>query len=369
MPPAILALAPLAASALGSTLLPAVAGSTLMGIGTSTLGGLLGGGLAGALTSDDPLIGGLTGAVGGALGGAGLAEGIGSLAGGVGDALGAAGTAGEAIATGAPTDLLAGAAGAGAEAGGGAGVAAGGLAESAGTLASPTAGALGTTTGLESSTLGGAFTGSDLTGALGAAGTAGEAGGGIASVLSPASDLGTVGDIALATPAVGGGGAASAVGAAGDAGAAAPDWLARNKDWLLPAAGVAATAASQASGGDDMTRDLRNLAQSNANIAAQGVPPGVTAGIKSAAEAAKARVRSMFASTGMSGSSSEAVALANIDQTAAKHGGELAMGLVAQGLQANQMNAGIYQILLKNALEQDKALSESIGRFTQSLAA
>lgn len=356
MPP-LAALAPLAAGALGSTVLPALAGSSILGIGTGTLGGVLGGALAGGLMNeDDPLMGAVTGGLSGGLGGPGLAGGIDSALAGAGDLLG---ITGQAAATGAPTDLTANLGASlveGTAPTTGAGVSASALA--APEIAAPALGAQGTTTGLESVTQGDAFGGFNQ--ALTAAG-------GGTDIASPGMDIGTVGDAALpVNPLPGPLETPSGTGAP----VATPDWLARNKDWLVPAAGVAAAASQQGQKADEV-KAIENLIQENKALSMSSgqLPSGIRAGLDAAREAAKARVRSLFAQRGMSGSSSEAMALANVEQTSAQHGAELALGLVNRGLQANQLNAALYQVLLKNSLDEDKALSESIGRFASSLAA
>lgn len=353
MPPLAL-LAPLAASALGSTLLPAIAGSSILGIGTGTLGGILGGAAAGALTNeDDPLMGALLGGVGGGIGGPGLAEGIGSLTGGVGDLLGLGTGLPETIAHEGATAL---GAGAGTEA------SAAGLAQSAADIAQPAIGTAAEGTTLGSPTAGGAFTGSSVGQALAGAGE----GGGIDAALGASPQTVARVTEAFPSPVAGAGGAGAGAAPTG----APPDWLARNKDWVVPSAGVVAAGVKQSMAGDQ-TGDLQKLIASNSALASGSgqLPAGMQAGIDSAKTAAKARMRSMFAQRGMAGSSSEAVALANIEQTAAAHGAELAQGFLDRGLKVNGMNALLYQAILQHSMRNDDEMSKAIGRLTQSLAA
>lgn len=151
--------------------------------------------------------------------------------------------------------------------------------------------------------------------------------------------------------------------------------LLANKDLLsLGAAALPLLSGPSAMPGEEQ---LQNLASqmSSSSTALQGylrsgtLPPGVQAGLNSARESAKAAMRSMFASRGMSGSSSEIASLANIDQTTAAQGAEIAMKLLDKGIQQSQLSSLLYQTILKNAMEQDKEMGAAVGRFSAALAA
>lgn len=406
MPPLAL-LAPLAGSVLGSALLPSIAGSTLLGVGTSTLGGALGGALAGGLTNqDDPLMGALLGGAGGALGGPGLLDLGTSAASGVGDLLGMGGSLGDTALSGVASGLESGtsalatglgagtsAAASGAEGLGGAGVSADALSGASGL------GGQGVATGLDSVA---SATGSGVD----AAGTALSSGsfgpGSFGEALAPASTLpqapGAAQAVTTGTGAAGGGispvNITPQIDLAGTAleGATGPttalgtafsdpsfanilNAVGANKD--LIGAGAAAIPLLTGSSSMPGQEQLNSLAQqmSGSSAALTGylnsgtLPPGVQSGLKSANESAKAAMRSMFASRGMSGSSSEVAALANIDQTTAAQGAEIAMKLLDRGIQQQQMSSALYQVILRNAMEEDKAFGEAIGRFGAAMAA
>lgn len=407
MPPLAL-LAPLAGSVLGSALLPSIAGSTLLGVGTSTLGGALGGALAGGLTNqDDPLTGALLGGVGGAFGGPGLLDLGTSAVSGVGDLLGMGATGLDAAtgvgsaaaaggAAGAASPLLD-AAGAAIDGGlGGAGVSADALSGASGL------GGQGVATGLDS-VAGATGSGVDAAGTALSSGSFGP--GSFGEALAPAATStlpqapGAAQAVTTGTGAAGGGispvsitpqidlagtalegatgGPTSAFGTAisDPSFANILNAVGANKD--LIGAGAAAIPLLTGSSSMPGQEQLNSLAQqmSGSSAALTGylnsgtLPPGVQAGLKSANESAKAAMRSMFASRGMSGSSSEVAALANIDQTTAAQGAEIAMKLLDRGIQQQQMSSALYQVILRNAMEEDKAFGEAIGRFGAAMAA
>jgi hypothetical protein len=104
------------------------------------------------------------------------------------------------------------------------------------------------------------------------------------------------------------------------------------------------------------------------------LPPGVQGGINQASDAAKATIRSQYASRGESGSSAEAQDVAHIDQTAATQGADIAMkllqtgvGEVTQGISAQGLSSQLYQYLMEQALSRDQQLGTSIGNFASSL--
>ena len=93
------------------------------------------------------------------------------------------------------------------------------------------------------------------------------------------------------------------------------------------------------------------------------LPPGVGASLNQASAAAKAAIRSQYASMGMTGSSGESEALANVDQTTASQGANIAMQLLNTGIQESQLSASIYEQLMQVQLAQDAQLGNSISAF------
>lgn len=121
-------------------------------------------------------------------------------------------------------------------------------------------------------------------------------------------------------------------------------------------------------GEDELKRAAASLDAQQAQLRSGAIPPGIQAGLKSAAEAAKASMRSMFASKGMSGSSSEIAALADIDTTIAFKGAELAQKLIATGIDEARLSTALYTSLMQQALERDQQLGNAIGSFATALA-
>ena len=121
-----------------------------------------------------------------------------------------------------------------------------------------------------------------------------------------------------------------------------------------------------------------NLATDAAQMQAQGnqlsgylssgtLPPGVQAGLDQAHEAAKATIRSQYASRGQSGSSAEAQDLANLAQTTVAQGAQIATNLLAQGISESEFSSQIYAKLMETSIAQDQALSSSIANFAGAL--
>lgn len=145
--------------------------------------------------------------------------------------------------------------------------------------------------------------------------------------------------------------------------------LSANKD-LIGLGGLAynATQSALAPGETDLRAQADSLSMQSNQLRSGSLPPGIQSGIDSAAARAKATMRSMFASKGMSDSSSEAATLASIDQRAAQQGAEMAMKLIDTGISEAGMANQLYVALMKQAMERDNALGTSIGRFATALA-
>lgn len=374
MPMALPIIAPMIASALGSAILPSIAGSTLLGVGTSTLGGVLGGALAGGLTNEnDPLLGAVLGGVGGGLGGPGLAEGAGSLLSGGADLLGLGAEIAPATLENAAKSAAGNLAGAAANTANAA-ISAAAPSAAASTIAAPagTAQSLGADSAfsaLESDSLAGL----DAT--------------------TSGSNLPVAGDATLnlgAAPQIDAYGLGGGTASAGAAPETANSFLTAlddpslgnvlnavdsNKDLLMAGTGLAATAFQDSTlpGEDELASlaaQMKREGELNSGYLNSGqLPTGVEGSLRSSAEAAKAAVRSMFASRGMSGSSSEVQTIANIDQTRAEQGANIAMKLLSQGVQQSQISSRLYDVIMRNALAQDQALGGSIAKFATALAA
>ena len=98
------------------------------------------------------------------------------------------------------------------------------------------------------------------------------------------------------------------------------------------------------------------------------LPPGVQSGLNRATAAAKASIRSQYASLGSSGSSAEQQDLANVDQVAIAQGSDIALNLLKQGVSEQGMADQLYQDLMNTALSQDQQLGSAIGTFASGLA-
>lgn len=382
MPP-LLALAPLAGSLLGAEALPGLAGlfgadlggagllGSTLGETLGSVGGAVGGGAAGALTNKkDPALGGALGAVGGSFGGPSLAGGVDSLISGGASALGLGGDA---------------AAGTAASAGAGLGQAASGLTPGAagGLAASGGAGALGASGGSAAATAAPAGLGDAITGAgpsLGSSldptlGSSFTPTGSTAGVSSPGASL--TGAPAAAPP-VGGSPAAAPTGTSSfDTLLSDPTWknlghfAGANKDLITSGIGLGATALQgdrSFPGESQIKGEAKALGAQGRSFMSGQLTPGMQAGLRGATESAKATMRSMFASRGMSGSSSEAEALANIDQTSAVKGAEIAQQLIDRGISESQLSGQLWQQILQQSMARDEELGKAIGGFASSLA-
>lgn len=98
------------------------------------------------------------------------------------------------------------------------------------------------------------------------------------------------------------------------------------------------------------------------------LPPGAQAAVNQATLAAKAKVRSSYAGLGLSGSSMEAEALANIDQQQAALTFNLADQLLGQGLNATGLSSSLYQSILQTSTQSQAQLQSSIANFAAALA-
>lgn len=143
---------------------------------------------------------------------------------------------------------------------------------------------------------------------------------------------------------------------------------------LLSAGNLALGAAKQG----ELLKGERQLQGEAGQLAGQGkelagylqsgtLPPGVQGGITQATQAAKAQIRSQYASRGMSGSSAEQADLARADQSAQTQGAEIAIQLLQQGVNESGLASRLYEQILQNSMEKDKELGASFTNFAQAL--
>jgi hypothetical protein len=98
------------------------------------------------------------------------------------------------------------------------------------------------------------------------------------------------------------------------------------------------------------------------------LPPGAQAAVDSATNAAKAKVKSSYASLGLAGSTMEAQNLAAVDREAAAQTFKMADMLLAQGADYTKLSDSLYQTLLQTQLAQESDFSKSLGVFASGLA-
>lgn len=98
-----------------------------------------------------------------------------------------------------------------------------------------------------------------------------------------------------------------------------------------------------------------------------GLPAGAQAGVTNATNAAKAAIRSKYASQGLSGSSMEVQDLANVDSQAAAQVFAMQDQLLKQGQDFSGLSAQLYEALIKNSSAQDSELMKALAGFAGSL--
>jgi hypothetical protein len=98
------------------------------------------------------------------------------------------------------------------------------------------------------------------------------------------------------------------------------------------------------------------------------LPPGMQSSLNTAANDAAAAIRSEYAQRGMSGSSAEAQDLASLTQRIQAQGEQLATQLFSSGVSETNAADSIYAQLMNVQLQQDNALSSSIGNLVSAFA-
>ncbi len=93
------------------------------------------------------------------------------------------------------------------------------------------------------------------------------------------------------------------------------------------------------------------------------LPPGMHASIDQAKNAAKARIRSQYASNNLSGSSMERDALNNVDAQFAAQAGTAAIALLNSGVQQSGMSDSLYRYLAQSQDRKDEAIGQALANF------
>jgi hypothetical protein len=169
-------------------------------------------------------------------------------------------------------------------------------------------------------------------------------------------------------------GAASGGGGGASSGGGIGSFLGKNANWLLPAAGLGYEALSQTppKGTNALTSEANQLAgqgqQLQSYLNTGTLPPGAQNSLNQAAQQAEAAIRSQYAARGMSGSSAEAQDLANVAQTTAAQGQQLAMQLLQQGVTETNLSSELYTQLMQQQMQQDQQLSGAITNFATAAA-
>jgi hypothetical protein len=97
------------------------------------------------------------------------------------------------------------------------------------------------------------------------------------------------------------------------------------------------------------------------------LPPGAQAAINQATEAAKATIRSQYASMGMTGSSAEAEDIANATVAGVTQATNLATQLYSTGMQQYTDGTTLYSNIMTQSLQNDNDLSAAIGNLAVSM--
>lgn len=400
------------------TALAGAVGETAAGIGTGVAEGAALGAGSSAITGGNPLTGALTGGFTGGV----LGSGIG---GAIGDATGLGATAGNVIAGGGAgaigSAITGGNIGLGAISGGAGGLLTSSLGAGAPSAApevagpsaatGPMGGAIGAPPAIAAAspdqflgapeTTGGASPTQTTTPISGvpttnifASGT-GAGGGVIGDAAIASGGGGMTGDQLTAynlNPGTSAGAMMTSPAPAGDAGAAmageagikpeAPGMLSGagnflSKNWPL-VAGAGIIGYEALTGNQPLPAEgaIQNMAGTNAAagrslesyIQTGKLPPGLQQGVDAATKANEAGIRSTFARMGMSGSTSEAQALAGVKNQAAAATAKIATDLFAQGLSLTNLSEHEFTTLLNVQMQQEATLNANLGRFAAALA-
>jgi hypothetical protein len=150
--------------------------------------------------------------------------------------------------------------------------------------------------------------------------------------------------------------------------------LVNNPQIALGALGLGASALlgqQQPKGYNPLNQEAQQLASQGSKLQQSlngALPAGAQSALNQASNSAKARIRSTYAASGLSGSTMEAQALAGVDQTVAAQGFQMADQLYQQGVQESGMASNLYNQIMQVNAQSDAALASSIGNFSAALA-
>jgi hypothetical protein len=256
-----------------------------------------------------------------------------------------------------------------------------------GTLAGAVGSGSGTVPAIGENALAGGAGSASTGGTLGGAVGGGSALTGGSSLASGGSTLaGATNGVAATTPGtlgsvIGGPEATSAIGAnSGLSGAlsSAGSFLKGNASWLLPAGtlGYDALKSTQGLGNipgyNQLNTEAGQLASQGSQL--QGylqtgtLPPGVSQSLNQAATAATASIKSQYAARGMSGSSAEAADLANVQNTVAGQGAQIALQLLNTGVNESNLSSELYGKIMQANITQDNQLGTALTAFASAAA-
>lgn len=150
--------------------------------------------------------------------------------------------------------------------------------------------------------------------------------------------------------------------------------IAKNPNLLLAGGGLAANMI-MGNNETEGTGELRALAQRAnergerfSNYLESGqLPAGAQAGLTQATEAAKAAIRSKYASMNMSGSSAEMQELNDVDSRAQAQGFQMASNLLRTGVEETGIAANLYRALVGLNAQRDAATGRAISSFASAL--
>ena len=157
------------------------------------------------------------------------------------------------------------------------------------------------------------------------------------------------------------------------------DLVTRNPGAILSGLGLGAAALKQAGllgnntpKGQNQVEQIAGAENSQGQVLTQylqngTLPPGMQTGIDNMTQAAKAQIKSRFASMGMSGSSAEQQELAQVDANAQAQAATIAQQLLTTGIGEENSASGMYQALMKNTIADDASLSSAFTNFASSL--
>jgi len=103
-------------------------------------------------------------------------------------------------------------------------------------------------------------------------------------------------------------------------------------------------------------------------LASGTLPPGLQAAVNSAAADAEAGMRSMYATRMGGTSSAEETDIQNMKARMVAQSASIAKSLFDTGVNQTELATKLYTELMNQAIQQDQALSQSIGNFASALA-